>query len=86
MEKTVFHKLESIKRQLQAENKLFVKVWKRNDFYRRFLGVVSQLINIDEMGCPPLNRFKGNRFPYCETHLKGGVCALNNTYIILTFF
>jgi len=36
------------------------------------------------MGCPSLNRFKGNRFPYCETHLKDGVCALNNAYIILT--
>jgi len=39
----------------------------------------------EEMGCPSLNRFKGNRFPYCETHFKGGVCALNNANIILTF-
>jgi len=37
------------------------------------------------MGCPALNRFKGNRFPYFETYLKGGVYALNNAYIILTF-
>jgi len=37
------------------------------------------------MGRPPLNRFKGNRFPYCDTHLKSGVCTLNNAYIILLF-
>jgi len=71
------------KYQKQAEKKLFVKVWKRNDFYRRFLGGV---INIEEMGCLSLYRLKGTRFPYCETHLKGGVCALNNAYVILTFF
>jgi len=56
---------------------------------KRFLQMIfgsRQLINIEEMGCPSLNKFKGNRFPYCETHLKGGVCALNNAYIILTFF
>jgi len=42
-----------------------------------------QLNNIGEMGRPPLNRFKGNRFPYCDTYLKSGVCTLNNAYIIL---
>jgi len=65
---------------VQAENKLFVKVWKRIDF-TDFFGS-RQLIIIEEMGCPSLNRFKGNRFTYCETHLKGGDCALNNAYII----
>jgi len=40
---------------------------------KRFLpNVFGELINIEEMDCPSLNRFKGNRFPYCETHLKGG--------------
>jgi len=38
------------------------------------------------MGFPSLNRFKEKWFPFCETHLKGGVCALNNAYVILTFF
>jgi len=53
-------------------------------FLQAFFGS-RQLINVEEMGCPSLNRFKGNRFPYCETHLKVGVRALNNEYIILTF-
>jgi len=58
---------------------------KEKRFLQTFFGS-RQLINVEEMGGPSLNRFKGNRFPYCETHLKGGVCALNNAYIILTFF
>jgi len=38
------------------------------------------------MGCPSLNRFKGNRFPYCETHFKGGVCALNTAHTFFDIF
>jgi len=59
---------------------------KYKSFLKRWRKQSRQLINIEEMGCPSLNRFKGNRFPYCESHPKGGVCALNNAYIILTFF
>jgi len=45
-------------------------------FLQTFFG--RQLINIEEKGCPSLNRVKGNRIPYCEAHVKGGACALNN--------
>jgi len=47
MEKTVLHKLKSVCGQLQAENKLFVKVWISTDVCGS-----RQLINIEEMGFP----------------------------------
>jgi len=50
-------------------------VWKRNDFYRLFFGS-RQLINVEEVGCPTLNKLKGNRFFYYETHLKAGFWLL----------
>jgi len=72
-------------RTITSGKQIICKGVEKKRFLQTFFGS-RQLINVEEMGCPSLNRFKGNRFPYCETHLKGGVCALNNAYIILTFF
>jgi len=72
-------------RAIPSEKQIICKGVEKKRFLQKFFGS-RQLINIKEIGCPSLNRFKGNRFPYCETHLKGGVCALNNVYITLTFF
>jgi len=70
---------------ITSGKQIICKGVEKKRFLQKFFGS-RQLINIEEMGCSSLNRFKGNRFPYCETHLKGGVRALNNAYIILTFF
>jgi len=72
-------------RTITSGKQIISKGVEKKRFLQKFFGS-RQLINIEEMGCPSLNRIKGNRFPYCETHLYGGVCTLNNVYIILTFF
>jgi len=70
-------------RTITSRKQIICKGVEKKRFLQKYFGS-RQLINIEKMGCPSLNRFKGNRFPYCETHLKDGVCALNNAYIILT--
>jgi len=72
-------------RTITSGKQIICKGVEKKRFLQTFFGS-RQLINVEEMGCPSFNKFKGNRFPYCETHLKGGVYALNNAYIILTFF
>jgi len=72
-------------RTITSGKQIICKGVEKKRFLQKFFGS-RQLINIKEMGCPSLNRFKGNRFPYCETHLKSGVVPLNNIYITLTFF
>jgi len=72
-------------RTITSGKKIICKGVQKKRFLQTFFGF-RQLINIEEMSCPSINRFKGNRFPFCETHLKGGACSLNNAYIILTFF
>jgi len=72
-------------RTITSGKQIICKGVEKKRFLQTFFGS-RQLISVEEMGCPSLNRFKGNRFPYCETHLKGGLCALINAYIILTFF
>jgi len=80
-----FPKTRKYLRTITGGKQIIFKAVKNKRFLQTFFGS-RQLINIEEMGCPSLNRFKGNQFPYCETHLKGGGCALNNAYIILIFF
>jgi len=82
--KNSFPKTRKYLRTITSRKQIICKGVEKKRFLQKFFRS-RQLINIEEMGCLPLNRFKGNQFPYCETHLKGGVCALNNAYIILTF-
>jgi len=70
-------------RTITSGKQIIFKGVEKKRFLQTFFGS-RQLINIEEMGCPSLNRFKRNRFPSCKTHHKGGACALNNANIIMT--
>jgi len=63
-------------RTITSGKQIICKGVEKKRFQQTFFGS-RQLVNIEEMGCPSFNRFKENRFPYCETHLKGGVWPLN---------
>jgi len=75
MEKTVFHKLESNKGQLQEENKLIVKVRKRNDSYRSLLGVVTSLIS-RKWAVRHQTGLKETGFPFVKHTLRAGFVLL----------
>jgi len=55
----------------------------KKQFLETFFFWNRQLINIEEMCCLLLNRIRGTRFQYCETHLKNAVCALNYAHIYI---
>jgi len=54
---------------ITSGKQIICKGVEKKRFLQKFFGS-RHLINIEETGCPSLNRFKVNRFSYCETHLS----------------